>query len=856
MRPHDRNAMSLEALLKTHVVNRGTLLLSVLSFFLWNSAAIGQTAPVLNTIFQSGGQSGTTFEVSVAGSHLESLEKLQSNILGFACELISQNRFRVTIPSTTTPGLYDLWAIGENGLSGPRTFSVGRHQEVVEVEPVAPDSAAMPMPLDTVLNGQLDKPGDVDEFRIQATAGQRIILECTAERIDSSLRAVLEVFDDRGRRIAVNRGYFGIDPLIDFVAPADGSYVVRVQDLTSSGGAGYYYRLEFDTQPRVLFTLPSVVQRGQATRVTLFGWNLPDSKASNAPAAEDAEQTELRADSQSEQQSRFQAGEFEQLEVLIPAALTQNSRRLPLRLEPSQTIPAANSFPYYLAGSDAPVLIGLSDVPVSLDQSDNHTPGTAQNVSIGCEISGQLIEASEQDWFVIDARRGEVIYLEAFGQRIASPVDLQISVYDGVKQSLLVQFNDHPGNPGDELFTSHLDPTGRWVCPNDGRYLIAVRNLNKAVRRDPRRVYRLSLRREEADFEVVAIPAVDGAQSLNVPKGGRQSINLIALRQRGHTGAIRVSAKNLPGGIECPDVWFGPEVNHVTMVVSADQGCETLIDQLTLEAFDDAGNIIRRDVQFGTIIRDGAPKERGRLVSGLPFAVVGSAPLRISANAHEMIEHQLYGSLPARHFQGGAVDVAVEFERRDASHQAPVRLMAVGLPDQIVNQTAIIQAGQSRGYVTFALPRTLPIGRYSFVIVAETTVTADDGKLENARVHSAPVVIDVQPAAFEVDVDPFAVTKARRGDTIQIAYSARRRNGFIGKMHTELAASGIVTDVPGLLGRGETFTGQTETGSLQIVVNKDAPLGPMSFLRLFTVGVVEDEPIFYGSRFLSLEIVE
>jgi hypothetical protein len=36
----------------------------------------------------------------------------------------------------------------------------------------------------------------------------------------------------------------------------------------------------------------------------------------------------------------------------------------------------------------------------------------------------------------------------------------------------------------------------------------------------------------------------------------------------------------------------------------------------------------------------------------------------------------------------------------------------------------------------------------------------------------------------------------------------------------------------------------------------DAPLGPQRFLRLFTVGVVEDEPMYFGSHFLSLEIVE
>ena len=98
--------------------------------------------------------------------------------------------------------------------------------------------------------------------------------------------------------------------------------------------------------------------------------------------------------------------------------------------------------------------------------------------------------------------------------------------------------------------------------------------------------------------------------------------------------------------------------------------------------------------------------------------------------------------------------------------------------------------------------------------------------------------------------------KVKRGETFQIRYGSRRRNGFIGKMHTELAVPGIVTDVPGLRGRGETFVGQTDRGSLQVVVNDDAPLGPVQNLRLLTVGVIEDEPVLQGAVFLDLEIVE
>ena len=60
----------------------------------------------------------------------------------------------------------------------------------------------------------------------------------------------------------------------------------------------------------------------------------------------------------------------------------------------------------------------------------------------------------------------------------------------------------------------------------------------------------------------------------------------------------------------------------------------------------------------------------------------------------------------------------------------------------------------------------------------------------------------------------------------------------------------------GLRGRGETFTGQTDKGTLQIVVNDDAPLGRQPSLRLFTVGVVEDEATCFGSSLLPLEILE
>ena len=333
-------------------------------------------------------------------------------------------------------------------------------------------------------------------------------------------------------------------------------------------------------------------------------------------------------------------------------------------------------------------------------------------------------------------------------------------------------------------------------------------------------------------------------------------LDLFAFRRRGCEGAIRVSAKDLPAGVECPDVWLGPGVDRSTLVVSADRNASPLFGELKLDGIADESAPTSRPVRGGTIVRLGTPNGWGRMTSQIPLAVAGDSPLRITADAHETLDHHLYGKLPAKHSPGGVLDVAIHIERRDTGHQPPVKLIGVGLPDSIRNQTAVIPAGQQKGYLSFYLPPTLPVGRYSLVVRAETTVPTPDKKTETVSVVSNPITFDVQPAAILVEVDPFAVTQAKRGDTIKVSYSAKRLNGFIGKMHTEIAAPGVVTDVPGLLGRGETFTGQTETGSLQIVVNMDAPLGPQRFLRLFTVGVVEDEPVYFGSHFLSLEIEE
>lgn len=782
--------------------------------------------PTLDMVFPAGGMAGSPSQLEISGKSLTGLSRLYSSIPGFRCTVKDATHCEVTIPPETLPGAYDLWAIGENGVTSPRTFMVSHHPELAEAGDNDALATAASIALNSVINGCIEQPGDQDHFRFEAKQGQRVIVECWAERIDSRLRAVLEIFDEQGRRLAVNRGYHGIDPLIDFQVPTDGTYVVKLHDLVFSGGAEHTYRLELDASPRAAFTVPSVIPRGQTSRVRLYGWNLT---ATPRP------------------------GELDQIEIEIPASAAHDAPWLPFSLSSHQT--AARGFPFHLPGSNTSVWIGLCDDILILEQDGNHAPSSAQMISVPSDVSGRLVAGEECDWYAFDARRGEVLHFDVCSQRFGAPTDLQLSLWEAKGEMLLAEWNDESKNRGGPSFpTNHLDPSGRWVSPEDGRFLLKVRNLQGGLQADPRRFYQLRLRREEPDVQLIAISRSGVPLGFNIRKGGRFAFDVLALRQHGLQEEIQISAVDLPAGVECPPIVLGPGVDRATMVVSAEPTAESQIFSLVLKG--ESESVGQRPVRGSTVIRANTPNGWSRLISEMPAAVAGDAPVRITAAIQDELNHHLYGHLKLRYSPGSILDVAVTMEQRDPNHRPAARLVGVGLPPQIPQQSATIAAGVRLGVISFLLPPSLPIGKYSLAISAETTIPLANGKTETVTVISNPVTFSVEPAGFEVAIDPFTPAQVKRGETFQVKYTATRTNGFIGKIHTELASPGVVTDVPGLRGRGVTFVGQSEDGVIQIVVNDNATLGRQSFLRLFGVGTIEDQPAYFGSAFLQLEITE
>ncbi len=133
-------------------------------------------------------------------------------------------------------GQYDVRVVAAAGLSNFRAFVVGDWPEVIEKEPNnEPAKAQRGYPAGG--HQRPDRPAtDVDHYVFPAKKGQRVLINCWAWRIDSQLDGTLMVYDPQGKELAYTGDYYGKDPFIDFTAPADGDYMVKVWDFVYGGG--------------------------------------------------------------------------------------------------------------------------------------------------------------------------------------------------------------------------------------------------------------------------------------------------------------------------------------------------------------------------------------------------------------------------------------------------------------------------------------------------------------------------------------------------------------------------------------------------------------------------------------------
>jgi len=178
---------------------------------------------------------------------------------------------------TTKPGTVALSVTKDGKKSNPMPFAVDLLPEVLEQEPNNQAGYAQAVSLPAIINGRVDKPGDQDIFSFQGRAGDRLVAEIQARRLNSPLDSILRLTDAAGKQIALNDDFedkgaglttHHADSRLEVTLPANGTYQVHVNDAQGKGGADYAYRLRL-SPPQPDFELrivpSSVAGRGGAS---------------------------------------------------------------------------------------------------------------------------------------------------------------------------------------------------------------------------------------------------------------------------------------------------------------------------------------------------------------------------------------------------------------------------------------------------------------------------------------------------------------------------------------------------------------------------------------------------------------
>jgi hypothetical protein len=197
--------------------------------------------PFVTSVFPAGGRIGTKTPVGVSGWNLP----FQQAELDFRGK---------------QPGLYPFQV---NRLANAVPLLLDTLPERFESEPNNAKTNANPVALPVIVNGHIDQPGDWDVFRFEGLAGQQVVAEVFARRLDSPVDSVLRLIDPAGKQVAVNDdredkgsglNTHHADSYLAARLLADGVYTVYLGDTQRGGGSAYAYRLRLSA-PRPDFEL-------------------------------------------------------------------------------------------------------------------------------------------------------------------------------------------------------------------------------------------------------------------------------------------------------------------------------------------------------------------------------------------------------------------------------------------------------------------------------------------------------------------------------------------------------------------------------------------------------------------------
>ncbi|MBY0586257.1 PPC domain-containing protein [bacterium] len=723
---------------------------------------------------------GGTTDVSLEGSDLEGTTRLVFSDDRITAMPIDGGKFRVSVPAEVPFAMVDIRAVGTWGISNPRTMIVSRAASVMEAEPNNLIEQAQAIGVGMPAEGLLAARADVDYFSVALDAGQKVVIDLQAERIDSAMDGVITLFAPDGKALELSNGYAGKDPRIDLTAPVAGSYRIRVHDLVYGGGPGYFYRLLVHQDPTIDIVFPPVATRGIEAEFELNGRNLPGSTS--------AENVLVHGQPLERVTMKFTppagpANEWLAIDSFMrPRSAQEEASRLPL----AETL-----------ADRAGVLIGITDFPVVREVEPNDADPQAPLVAIPASIAGRLDHPNDKDLFRFHAVKDQLLEVAGVSERLGSPADLsillrRITATDPTTGVItaedVTEFDDDAESVGGlSYITSSHDPLARLVIPADGDYLLQVRDRFSESRGDGRFVYFVRVGPPLPDYQLLVAPTdPSGPSSLLVRSGGTTDAVVYALRRGGFVGEIAIQVEGLPTGVTASPVVLGPGVSQGLLVFQASADAADIESKITVKGSAKmAESDVVRIARAGTIFfpASGNAPRPARLARSIHLAVRPGAP-------YLLIAHSDFPKIG----QGSMLDVGLQLERRTPDFSDKLAGVTVPyVPGTVENSAIEIPAGQNAGRISLYVKPETPPGRYSLAMKGTASIPFTKSPADpNAKKEPVEVALPSPPIEIVVVARPAEIVPATAEPTakpnqqISLAVKINRQNGYVGPMELSL----------------------------------------------------------------------
>ncbi len=522
--------------------------------------------PDLQTIFPQGGQAGQTVEVVIGGAELGETTGLLFSHPGIKCEQIPTEsteftpaghkalNYLISVAPDVAPGVYEVVAATRLGMTAPRAFAVSSFPERVHQVNHSPETAEE-VPINTVINGHADAAA-VDHYKVSLKQGQRVIIRCEAEIIDSRMDGTISIADSDGHEYKSDRDTSGRDPLLDFTAPRDDHYLIRVHDFTYAGGVHYPYRLIVTDAPHIDFIDPPAGPHGSTGKFKIYGRNLPGGSPGEG--------------------IRLGHEELESIEVEIPLNLGET-----LELQAGGIYPSLVPGMIWRLESNGrrsnPIRIGFSRFPIIKGNE-----GQEQAIQIPSEIHARFDTKGDLDQYRFEAKGGQPLWIECIASRIRAGSDSALWIdhvtvdAEGIERFKEIASNDDSGgNPGGLDFPFRTnDCSLLFTPPSDGSYRLRIHDYTGGG--GPADFYRLIIHPGAPDYDLVATawyaapPKATKAisrYSALIRRGGTTLLRVFAIRRNGFKNSISISVQGIPDGIDCPPVILPAGKESATLVL-------------------------------------------------------------------------------------------------------------------------------------------------------------------------------------------------------------------------------------------------------------------------------------------------